>query len=78
MAIPTPVNGMITDAVTQSNVTVLGQAPAMAMGALNQVLAHSTGLMMENATANSQNANTLSQAVVTASVAKLYGNAPAV
>ena len=50
----------------------------MAMGALNQVLAHSTGLMMENATANSQNANTLSQAVVTASVAKLYGNAPAV
>ena len=34
MALPTPVNGMITDAVTQANVKVLGDAPAMAMGAM--------------------------------------------
>ena len=34
MAIPTPVNGQITDAVTQANVKVLGDAPAMAMGAI--------------------------------------------
>ncbi|MAZ34213.1 MAG: RebB like protein, partial [Thalassospira sp.] len=27
MAIPTPVNGQITDAVTQANVKVLGDAP---------------------------------------------------
>jgi hypothetical protein len=31
MAIPAPVNGQITDAVTQANVKVLGDAPAMAM-----------------------------------------------
>ena len=38
MAMPTPVNGMITDAVTQTNVKVLGEAPAMAMGAIYQSL----------------------------------------
>ncbi len=31
-AIPTPVNGQITDAVTQANTKVLGDAPAEAMG----------------------------------------------
>ena len=36
MADNTPVNGMITDAVTQANVKVLGDAPAMAMGSLYQ------------------------------------------
>ena len=40
MALPTPVNGMITDAITQANVKVLGDAPAMAMGAIYQSLAH--------------------------------------
>ena len=43
MALPTPVNGQITDAVTQSNVKVLGDGPALAMGAIYQSLAHSTG-----------------------------------
>ena len=49
MALPTPVNGQITDAVTQANVKVLGDAPAMAMGAIYQSLAHSTGILYENA-----------------------------
>lgn len=35
-AIPTPVNGQITDSVTQSNVKVLGEAPAEAVGVLYQ------------------------------------------
>ena len=39
MALPTPVNGQITDAVTQSNVKVVAEAPAMAMGAIYQSLA---------------------------------------
>ena len=34
MAFPTAVNSQITDAVTQANVKVLGDAPAQAMGAL--------------------------------------------
>ena len=49
MAMPTPVNGMITDAVTQANVKVLGDAPAMAMGAIFQSLSHSAGILYENA-----------------------------
>lgn len=38
MAFPTAVNGQITDAVTQANVKVIGEAPAMAMGNLYQAL----------------------------------------
>ncbi|HEX5783108.1 MAG TPA: RebB family R body protein [Burkholderiaceae bacterium] len=34
MAYPTAVNNQITDAVTQANVKVPGDAPAMAMGQL--------------------------------------------
>lgn len=40
----TPVNDQITDAVTQTNVKVIGEAPAMAMGNIYQTAAHSTGL----------------------------------
>lgn len=49
MALPTPVNGQITDAVTQANVKVLADGPALAMGAIYQSLAHSTGILYENA-----------------------------
>ena len=40
MAYPTAVNDEITDGVTQANVTVLGQAPAMAMGVIYQAQAN--------------------------------------
>ena len=43
------VNEQITDAVTQSNVKVVAEAPAMAMGNVYQTLAHSIGILMENA-----------------------------
>ena len=72
MAIPTPVNGQITDAVTQSNVTVLGDSPAMAMGNLYQVSAQAFGLMMQNAAAAQQQANVMAQAATTQGVAMLY------
>lgn len=49
MADNTPVNGQITDAVTQTNVKVLGEAPAQSMGLVYQALAHSISLAMENA-----------------------------
>jgi hypothetical protein len=65
MAEPTAVNGQITDAVTQANVKVLGDAPAMAMGAIYQAMAHSTGLMFENAVNAQQQLNTLAQAATT-------------
>lgn len=44
------VNSQITDAVTQTNVKVLGEAPAEALGVATQALAHAIGLSMENAT----------------------------
>ncbi|MEQ8334974.1 RebB family R body protein [Nisaea sp.] len=44
------VNGQITDAVTQANVKVIGEAPAEAVGMSFQAFSHATGLAMENAT----------------------------
>ena len=49
MAYPTPVNGQITDAVTQTNVKVLAEAPAQSMALVYQTMAHSISLAMENA-----------------------------
>ena len=72
MAFPTSVNDQVTDAVTQSNVKVLAEAPAMAMGSLYQSLAHSTGIMFENSVSAQQQATVLAQAVTTTCVAKLY------
>ena len=72
MAIPTAVNGQITDAVTQSNVKVLGDAPAMAMGAMFQSLSHSTGILFENATSAQQQLAISAQAATNQGVIQLY------
>ncbi len=49
MAEVTAVNGQITDAVTQTNVKVLAEAPAQSMALVYQAMAHSISLAMENA-----------------------------
>jgi hypothetical protein len=72
MALPTPVNGMITDAVTQANVKVLGDAPAMAMAAIYQSLAHSTGILYENATSSQQQLAIAGQAATNQGVIQIY------
>lgn len=72
MALPTPVNGQITDAVTQTNVKVLGDAPAMAMGALYQSLSHSTGILFENAVSSQQQLGIASQAATNQGVIQIY------
>ena len=72
MAFPTSVNDQITDAVTQSNVKVLGEAPAMALGSLYQAMAHSTGVLFENAVSSQQQQNTLSQAAANMGVMQIY------
>ncbi|OKL45347.1 RebB family R body protein [Pseudovibrio exalbescens] len=69
---PTTVNPMITDAVTQSNVKVVGEAPAMAMGSIYQSMAHSTGILFENAVSAAQQQNTLSQAATNQGVMQIY------
>ena len=72
MAIPTAVNGQVTDAVTQSNVKILGDAPAMAMGAIFQSLSHSTGILFENATSAQQQLAISAQAATNQGVIQLY------
>lgn len=71
MAFPTSVNDQITDAVTQSNVKVVAEAPAIAAASLYQTVSHSSGILMENAVAAQQAGTTLMQTVMTVAVKKL-------
>nr|WP_149892574.1 RebB family R body protein [Roseibium aestuarii] len=68
----TLVNPMVTDAVTQSNVKVVGEAPAMAISTLYQAMAHSTGILFENAVSAAQQQNTLAQAATNMGVMQIY------
>ena len=79
MSIPTAVNDQITDsvtqitdAVTQANVKVIGEAPAIAMGSIYQSLAHSIGILFENAVTTQQQQNILMQSAVTQGVILMY------
>lgn len=69
-AYPTAVNGQITDVVTQANVKVLGDAPAMAMGQLFTTAADSTAVV--NATAAGPELNVDAQATTDQPVSVLY------
>jgi killing trait domain-containing protein len=73
MAVPSIVNPQVTDAVTQSNVKILGDAPGMAMGMLYQATAQALSNAAHNGTAANQNANTILQATTTQGIALLYG-----
>ncbi|MBX9297606.1 RebB family R body protein [Chromobacterium piscinae] len=68
----TTVNPQITDAVTQANVKVLAEAPAMALGSIYQTMAHSTGILFENAISAQQQQNTLAQASTNMGVMQIY------
>jgi Killing trait len=72
MAFPTSVNDQITDAVTQANVKVIGEAPAIAMGTLYQALANSAGILYQNAVAAQQQQNTLAIAAVSEGIVHIY------
>ena len=72
MAFPTAVNDQITDAVTQSNVKVVGEAPAIAMSSIYQTMAHSTGILFENAVSAQQQQNPLSQAASNPGLMQIY------
>ncbi|MEH0076602.1 RebB family R body protein [Pannonibacter sp. Pt2] len=72
MADPTTVNPMITDAVTQSNVKVVGESPAVAISTLYQSMVHSTGILFENAVAAQQQQNSLAQAAANQGIMQIY------
>lgn len=73
MAMPTAVNDQVTDSVTQSGVSVVGGAPAVAMSALFQSSAHSLGLAAQNATVAQQQLNVVADAVTAKCVQLLVG-----
>ena len=73
MAFPTAVNSQITDAVTQSSVKVLADAPALALGNLHQIAAHSAGLALQNAVAHQESLRNISIALTTRCVNALVG-----
>lgn len=66
---PLSVNAQVTDAVTQSNVKVVGESPAQALGVALQALSQTTSLAMANATSTQggtqQVASTATAAVCT-------------
>jgi len=72
MAFPTSVNSQITDSVTQANVKVLGDAPAMAIGTLYQATAQALSNAAHNATNAQQQSHVTAQAATTQGVAQLY------
>jgi hypothetical protein len=65
------VNSAVTDAVTQANVKVLAEAPAMAMGSLYQTIGNSVAMAAANAVYAQQQANVSYQAASTLGVSKL-------
>ena len=72
MALPTSVNSQITDSVTQSNVKVLADSPAMALSNLYQMMVSSLGLSAQNAVMSQQQANIIHQASTTQGVNLIY------
>lgn len=66
------VNAGIVDAVTSTNVKVVAEAPAMAMGTLYQALAHSTGILFENSVTGSRNADLVGLAATNQGIMQIY------
>ncbi|HVI02617.1 MAG TPA: RebB family R body protein [Enhygromyxa sp.] len=61
----------MTDAITTTNVKVLGEAPAMAIGSLYQTIGNSVAMAAANAVYAQQQANVTYQAATTVAVRKL-------
>lgn len=72
MAFPTAVNNQITDSITQSNVKVLADAPAMAIGSLYQATTQALANAAHNATTAQQQAAITLQAALTQGISTLY------
>lgn len=71
MSFPTSVNDQITDSVTQPNVKVLGDAPAIAMGNLYQATAQALANAAHNATTAQMQNNVTAQAAITQGILQL-------
>lgn len=65
------VNPQITDAVTQTNVKVLAEVPAYAMGLVYQATSHSLSLMTTTAGNTQSEMQQVTQAIAAATAAKI-------
>ncbi|MGK7941420.1 MAG: RebB family R body protein [Crocosphaera sp.] len=72
MADDTKVSSQITDAVTQANVKVVGDSPAMALSNLYQTMSQSLSLSAQNSVTAQQQSNIVHQATTTQGVSLLY------
>ena len=66
------VSEQITDAVTQANVKVLAESPAMSLSNLYQTISQSLSLSAQNAVMSQQQANIIHQTATTQGVSLLY------
>jgi hypothetical protein len=67
-----PVNSQITDAVTQANVKVLGDAPPMALSQLYQVIGGAIDMCLDIGLTRQQIADTMMQAAADEGISLLY------
>jgi len=72
MAFPTAVNNQVTDSVSQANTTVLGDAPAVAMGNLFVATSQALSNAAHNATNNQQQSYVTMQTSTTQGIATLF------
>lgn len=72
MADNTAVNSQITDAVTQTNVKIPGDDPAILIASVYETMAHCLGLLKQNAVSFQQNMNMIGQATSSRGVMLIY------
>ncbi len=73
---PDQVSPAITDAVTQTNVKVVGESPAVALGTLMQSNAHATSILLHNAVQMQANQAAANMAATTVGILQLYAGSP--
>ena len=66
------VEPQVIDAVTATNVKVVAESPAMAMGTLYQSLAHSTGILFENTVSGAKQADMIGLAATNQGIMQIY------
>ncbi|MBK6917219.1 MAG: RebB family R body protein [Deltaproteobacteria bacterium] len=69
----TTLNPQVTDSLSTTNATVLGQSPSTAMGSLYQTVGNSVAMAAANAVYAQQQANVTYQTASTIAVAHLVG-----
>ena len=64
-------HSQVTDAVTQTNMSVVAESPAQSLGVVYQSLAHALGMSMQNAVTAQNSMQQIGTSVVGAACAKI-------